>query len=867
HRLNLVLVGVCKGLPSVRNFFGILEDLSVFFHATTRHKVFVSVQKKSYPGSAPLEIDKPNDTRWLSRGGAVSKVLRRYDAVLQALENISEEANRSEDRTMAPDCTTKWGARSSSYYSSPGGKSKMVSFKEQRAFKDVVRLANDMATKNRVEQWMGGERGRDREGGVDSFEANVWTPTIQKIIDELDQRFAQGGLAVSMLIEQTVLLEVDPVELSGIAKKFGVVNLDPVEAQQAQYFLRLCQLPKMEEERKIIDLLQAEGIKVFTSYCRLLRGMASLPVTSCGTERFFSTVGRVKNRLRSTMTTERLESLSLLCSDVITESDYEDVLSKFRSMKQRRLSQKKWWNAHELGDFNKGRIPISSKDDEHLSFLKEEFIPKMTRWKEEKSERRFPEQTLDALILTAKSTVACTQFLLDSGYLYVVTRKFSSDCIEQLFSGVRAGGGCDDKSNALHVARYMEKILRLGILTIRASGNTGGNISMSEMRESGSLGPLPQRKFIPDPFLTADLQALMRYFPEPTDHLPTDDVSVTLSSAMIGGFLARAIMERTENCKQFFEIFSETAADRGTGIRRLVSACDRVGKGFAYPSDKLVCLVMHTTAFVKHYIMSIRESSIVSGILTIRASGNTGGNISMSEMRESGSLVPLPQRKFIPDPFLTADLQALMRDFPEPTDHLPTDDVSLTLSSAMIGGFLARAIMERTENCKQCFEIFSETAADRGTGIRRLSQLVTEVVSVYDLPFGRTNNGCEGFNNSLGEAFQRRVQPMDRFIDVHANRPKVFRRLLRRVRHLVPHQQVETMEPDVENDEAMEPFLEEDPAEEPPAAQDRDPAEDQSEGVETQCGICQDAIAEIAIYPCRHVTLCGSCGGNLAMRA
>ncbi|CAG0892225.1 unnamed protein product [Cyprideis torosa] len=127
-----------------------------------------------------------------------------------------------------------------------------------------------------------------------------------------------------------------------------------------------------------------------------------------------------------------------------------------------------------------------------------------------------------------------------------------------------------------------------------------------------------------------------------------------------------------------------------------------------------------------------------------------------------------------------------------------------------------------------------------------------EVVSVYGLPFGRTNNGCEGFNNSLGEAFQRRVPPMDRFIDVNANRPEVFCRFLRRVRHLVPHQQ----------EEAMEPFLQEDPAEEPPAAQDRDPEE-----VETQCGICQDATAEIAIYPCRHLTLCGSCGGNLAMRA
>ena len=67
-------------------------------------------------------------------------------------------------------------------------------------------------------------------------------------------------------------------------------------------------------------------------------GYLTIPVTNCEGERSFSTLSRVKNHLRTTMTQQRLQALSLMCieSEVLQSVDFDDIINDFAKQKTRR---------------------------------------------------------------------------------------------------------------------------------------------------------------------------------------------------------------------------------------------------------------------------------------------------------------------------------------------------------------------------------------------------------------------------------------------------------------------------------------------------------------------------------------------------
>lgn len=59
-----------------------------------------------------------------------------------------------------------------------------------------------------------------------------------------------------------------------------------------------------------------------------------------------------------------------------------------------------------------------------------------------------------------------------NGLHFVLTRKFTSDDIEGIFSAVRAGQGRNDQSTAAGCLYALEIIQKTGIFTINCNGNT-----------------------------------------------------------------------------------------------------------------------------------------------------------------------------------------------------------------------------------------------------------------------------------------------------------------------------------------------------------------------------------------------------------
>jgi hypothetical protein len=102
----------------------------------------------------------------------------------------------------------------------------------------------------------------------------------------------------------------------------------------------------VEEERKpsLIDLYRAllQEHECFPNLSRIIKIALTIPLTSASAERSFSNLKIIKNRLRSTMTQDRLDSLMLMSveSDICQKLDIGELVKRFSDAAPRR------WNLY-----------------------------------------------------------------------------------------------------------------------------------------------------------------------------------------------------------------------------------------------------------------------------------------------------------------------------------------------------------------------------------------------------------------------------------------------------------------------------------------------------------------------------------------
>lgn len=135
--------------------------------------------------------------------------------------------------------------------------------------------------------------------------------------------------------------------------------------------------------------------------------------------------------------------------------------------------------------------PFYSSSDERLYFLEIEFPEMLRKWESEiqtsiqsipceekkkiKDEKLkfLTKETYQALLIASLSTVQCVKYLLDElKFKFVLTRRLSSDNVEQFFGAVRQMAGGNSNCDAVSVSQSFEKILRTGIAETSVNGNT-----------------------------------------------------------------------------------------------------------------------------------------------------------------------------------------------------------------------------------------------------------------------------------------------------------------------------------------------------------------------------------------------------------
>lgn len=364
HRLNLVLVDVCKDIPLVRQFFALLERLYVFSSHSVAHQRWVDIQKQLYPNDAPRQLQRLSDTRWACRVVACRNIRDRLDALVEFLNSMSDSSNA--DRAIEAkgllalvdvkfvltlnlfcDLLGKIQLLSNQLQAKSVDLSEAAelvavlrdSLQEARQSDDQAQQVFDVAQQQcnqcgiditvparrtvrlskryesaHVMESVGGRR---EVNTPESFRQNLYLPVIDRLLSEVDLRFSTEANAVmhgcqALNPNHSSFLNCEKLE--PFARIYNV-NIEDLTHESYQLKRLLERTPtNVAKPTSLMSLaVFLEPYKLaFQAISLLLTIALVVPVSSASCERSFSALKLIKTYIRSTMANDRLSSIALL---------------------------------------------------------------------------------------------------------------------------------------------------------------------------------------------------------------------------------------------------------------------------------------------------------------------------------------------------------------------------------------------------------------------------------------------------------------------------------------------------------------------------------------------------------------------------
>ncbi len=173
------------------------------------------------------------------------------------------------------------------------------------------------------------------------FRTNAAIPFLDHIITELDARFSVLAQTSSQLLElvPSVLCSRENFDLSG-AEQLYVQDLPAPELLQQELtrwkYMHTIKAANVRATTCAKALKQCDKL-LFPNLYVLLQIACTLPVTSCECERSASTLRRLRNFMRASMTDNRLSSLALMHIHYQQAVDLDAVVTLFAELHPRRL--------------------------------------------------------------------------------------------------------------------------------------------------------------------------------------------------------------------------------------------------------------------------------------------------------------------------------------------------------------------------------------------------------------------------------------------------------------------------------------------------------------------------------------------------
>ncbi|KAG8173321.1 hypothetical protein JTE90_003636 [Oedothorax gibbosus] len=377
HSLNLVGTNAAECCSSAVSFFGIVQTLYNFFSGSTHRWELLKEQMKNE--TRPITLKSTSTTRWSANADAVKALKKNFSAignVLCAISNNPEEnlSTRHDAKSLFGSIKTFefalmliiWDAILQRINKSNISLQKVnceistiISLYESLvAFIQKVREEFDMyeveaaklaftkeytskrkrntpKSKHLDESSSTGVSLSDRE----KFLYETHNVLCDAIISELNKR----KKAYSSLDTRFGFLtskNMGTYEIQKAAKNFQEIYTDDIEEFPEEYLqFSNFNLGNITPSEKLKGLKSLGIEHTFPNVSTALQIMLSIPISNCSSERSFSVLKRIKNRLRSSISLNNLSYLSLLAieSDLTEVINFDDVIKDFVSAKTRKM--------------------------------------------------------------------------------------------------------------------------------------------------------------------------------------------------------------------------------------------------------------------------------------------------------------------------------------------------------------------------------------------------------------------------------------------------------------------------------------------------------------------------------------------------
>lgn len=390
HRLNLVIVKVCKNIPECNDFFSLLESLYVFISGSSIHSQFLKIQKEISNDAKPIELKKLSDTRWSSQISCCQAIKKTLGAVLILLNKIelSNNERSSEAKGLLNNinftfvfnlslfCEVLEILKKVSDYLQgqdtdiiksmeliSSTKQMMTDFRNDTNFEKMylqsIKCADDNGIevdqfpKKRIRKFpqkfknliLLDNANFENKSVVDKsdYKIKIYFNVFDRIINEMDRRFTDNceilkGFS-TLNPKSIVFLNIDTMrplllhyncdeESAQVEIKLLHKTLERYNKEKGHIIESLTDLTKFLDEYKL----------AFHEIYKLCCIAITIPSSSAGCERSFSVLKRIKTYLRNSTGQSRLTNLSIINieKELITEEDSNDIIDTFATVHNNR---------------------------------------------------------------------------------------------------------------------------------------------------------------------------------------------------------------------------------------------------------------------------------------------------------------------------------------------------------------------------------------------------------------------------------------------------------------------------------------------------------------------------------------------------
>lgn len=386
HSLNLVGVESVKVATEIVNFFGVVQQIYVFFSASTHRWELLNRELK-----LKFTLKSLSQTRWSCHYDAVKALKNNYNNIMKIFESFSEnEVEKVDFRKEARNLFDKMAKLETAILTifweevlerfhlvnkkiqSPGldiceGTKLIVSLKdfvnnirhqsdlklkeyEEKAKKLSTSVGidyNDINKRRITPKFSDKSTGEFSVYGAERFKRDTLNVALDKVIMDLNKR-SQIYETYSKKFKFLMDLQDKNIENIDLESARDIIDHYPDDVdehlvneciQLKSYLLQ--SKPESYTSCSDIFMLMYENklIDVFPNCYTILKIFLTLPITSCEAERSFSKMSYIENKYRTTMSNLRLNNLSLLSinCDLTKDLQCEDQIKEFAAQKCRKV--------------------------------------------------------------------------------------------------------------------------------------------------------------------------------------------------------------------------------------------------------------------------------------------------------------------------------------------------------------------------------------------------------------------------------------------------------------------------------------------------------------------------------------------------